>query len=129
MDSLPVPVVLHYTGHRFRDAGPSEAGLRAEIRGTLDRLGGDIAYGALAYGADIVVAEEIQARGGELHVVLPCPRDEFVAYSVRPGGDSWIARFNACLGPPAQCAVNRAPPGPTIRACMHLVHGWPWARR
>jgi hypothetical protein len=97
MDSLPVPVVLHYTGHRFRDAGQSEAGLRAEIRATLDRLGGDIAYGALAYGADIVVAEEIQARGGELHVVLPCPRDEFVAYSVRPGGDSWIARFNACL--------------------------------
>jgi len=94
---LPVPVVLHYTGHRFSDAGQREEDLRAEIRATLDRLGGDIAYGALAYGADIVVAEEIQTRGGDLHVVLPCPRDEFVASSVRPGGGSWVARFNACL--------------------------------
>jgi tetratricopeptide (TPR) repeat protein len=98
LSCLPVPVVLHYTGHRFHDAGQREADLRAEVRKTLDRLGGDVAYGALAYGGDIVVAEEIQARGGELHVVLPCPRDEFIASSVRPGGDSWVERFHGCLG-------------------------------
>jgi tetratricopeptide (TPR) repeat protein len=97
LSSLSVPVVLHYTGHRFRDAGSREDDLRAEIRATLERLGGDIAYGALAYGGDIVVAEEIQARGGELHVILPCPRDEFVASSVRPGGDSWVQRFRRCF--------------------------------
>ena len=75
---LPVPAVLRYTGHRFSDPGQREGDLRVEIRATLDRLGGDIAYGALAYGADIIIAEEIQARGGESHVVLPCPLDEFV---------------------------------------------------
>ncbi len=112
MNFLPVPAVFHYTGHRFSDAGQREEDLRAEIRATLDRLGGDIAYGALAYGGDIVVAEEIQARGGELHVVLPCPRDEFVASSVSPGGGSWIARFNACLeaASSAQCEPSSARP-------------------
>ena len=86
LSSLPVPAVLHYTGHRFTDDGQREEDLRVEIRAALDRLGGDIAYGALAYGSDIVLAEEIQARGGELHVVLPCPVDEFVASSGEPGG-------------------------------------------
>ena len=109
---LPVPAVLYYTGHRFSDAGQREEDLRAEIRATLDRLVGDIAYGALAYGADIVVAEEIQARGGELHVVLPCPRDEFVASCVRPGGGSWITRFNACFkrASSVQCEPSAARP-------------------
>jgi len=85
LSSLPVPAVIHYTGHRFTGAGQREEDLRTQIRATLDRLRGDIAYGALAYGSDIVVAEEIRARGGELHVVLPCPVDEFVASSVSPG--------------------------------------------
>ncbi len=113
MNFLPVPAVFHYTGHRFSDAGQREEDLRAEIRATLDRLGGDIAYGALAYGGDIVVAEEIQARGGELHVVLPCPRDEFVASSVSPG---WVAPGSPvstrAWRRPAQRSVNQAPPGP-----------------
>ena len=96
LSALPVPTVLHYTGHRFAEGSSQEHGLREEIRATLERRRGDIAYGALAYGSDIVVAEEVIARGGELHVVLPCPVAEFVDYSVRPGGDSWIARFEAC---------------------------------
>jgi hypothetical protein len=112
LNCLPVPTVLHYTGHRFSDAGQREEDLRATIRETLDRLGGDIAYGALAYGGDIVVAEEIQARGGEMHVVLPCPVDEFVASSVSPGGSSWVARFHACLeaASSVQCEPSSARP-------------------
>ena len=116
---LPVPVVLHYTGHRFADAGQREERLRAEIRATLDRLGCDIGYGALAYGSDIVVAEEIRARGGELHVVLPCPVDEFVASSVSPGGESWVARFHACCDAATtmQCEPSAArPDDPTMYA-------------
>lgn len=96
MELLSVPAVLCYTGHRFADAGQREDDLRAAIRAALERVDGDIAYGALAHGADIVIAEEVLARDGELHVVLPCPRDEFVDSSVRPGGDSWVSRFRAC---------------------------------
>jgi tetratricopeptide (TPR) repeat protein len=112
LNFLPVPTVLHYTGHRFTDDGQREEDLRAVIRAKLDRLGGDIAYGALAYGGDIVVAEEIQRRGGESHVVLPCPVDEFVASSVSPGGSSWVARFHACLeaATSAQCEPSAARP-------------------
>jgi len=117
--SLPVPAVLHYTGHRFTRAGQREEDLRTQIRATLDRLGGDIAYGALAYGSDIVVAEEIRARGGELHVVLPCPVDEFVASSVSSGGESWVARFHACCeaATTMQCEPSAArPDDPTMYA-------------
>ncbi len=112
LSALPVPVVLCYTGHRFADAGQREEDLRAEIRATLNRLDGDIAYGALAYGSDIVVAEEVQARGGELHVVLPCPVDEFVASSVSPGGGSWVPRFHACFeaASSVQCEPSAARP-------------------
>jgi len=112
LNCLPVPTVLHYTGHRFNDAGQREGDLRAEIRATLNRLDGDIAYGALAYGSDIVVAEEVQAHGGEVHVVLPCPVDEFVASSVSPGGRSWVARFHACFeaASSVQCEPSAARP-------------------
>lgn len=119
LSCLPVPAVLHYAGHRFVDGGSTEQKLRTEIRATLDRLGGDIAYGALAYGSDIVVAEEVRARGGELHVVLPCPMDEFVASSVRPGGDSWVARFHACCeaATTVRCEPSAArPDDPTMYA-------------
>jgi adenylate cyclase len=124
---LPVPVVLHYTGHRFNEVGQREEALRAEIRKTLDRLGGDIAFGALAYGGDILVAEEIEARGGELRVLLPCPRDEFIASSVRPGGDSWVVRFHRCLERAAsvECEPSAARPGdPSMYAFgSHLAMG------
>jgi class 3 adenylate cyclase len=55
------------------------------------------AYGSLASGADILWAEAILAFGGELHVVLPFARDEFVAWSVGPAGAPWVQRFEDCL--------------------------------
>lgn len=44
------------------------------------------AWGALAAGADIVIAEHLLASDAELHVVLPCPVEQFEAQSVAPAG-------------------------------------------
>jgi adenylate cyclase len=97
LDHLRPPPVITYTGHMFKEGSQAEAALAERIRAELDDLDGAIAYGALACGADILVAEAILQRKGELHVVLPFLTDDFIETSVRPGGASWVERFRACL--------------------------------
>ena len=55
------------------------------------------AYGALAAGSDIIIAEALLDHGGALHVVLPCSTEEFCQHSVIPFGDTWHERYLACL--------------------------------
>lgn len=50
-------------------------------------------YGALAAGADILIAEALVREGGELNVVLPTIPSVFRAQSVEPYGAEWVARF------------------------------------
>jgi hypothetical protein len=52
-----------------------------------------IAYGSLACGADILVAEAVLARGGELHIVLPFDEEDFLRASVHVGGAEWSDRY------------------------------------
>jgi hypothetical protein len=93
--------VVHYCGHlispagRFRSADEQivAARMEAEVR----RADPGYAYGSLASGGDILWAEALLAHGAELHVVLPCAQDEFVAVSVVPAGPQWIERFKRCL--------------------------------
>ena len=97
MDAVrPAPVVT-YTGHMFVAGGAAEAELLGRIRAALGTLGSTIAYGALACGADILIAETILERGGELHVIMPFLTGPFIKCSVRPGGEAWVERFDACL--------------------------------
>src|SRR6266568_3555810 len=37
------------------------------------------------------------ARRAQLHVLLPFRLDDFIRESVRPAGEQWITRFEACL--------------------------------
>jgi class 3 adenylate cyclase len=55
------------------------------------------AYGSLASGADILFAEALLRQGVALNVVLPFAATDFVEASVRPAGEDWVARFEACL--------------------------------
>ncbi|MGZ4231359.1 MAG: tetratricopeptide repeat-containing protein [Solirubrobacteraceae bacterium] len=98
---LAGPAVVHFCGHRLGGArfSPSNEGdvaKRVEEAVRATRIG--YAYGSLASGADILWAEAILTAGGELHVVLPFARDEFVAWSVGPAGAAWVQRFERCLG-------------------------------
>lgn len=93
---LVAPRTLHYCGHMFAADPSAEARLRAEIDAVLDEERPGFAYGALACGADILIAEALLARGVELYVVLPFEEEDFLAQSVLPGGGDWGARYHAC---------------------------------
>jgi class 3 adenylate cyclase len=49
---------------------------------------------ALASGGDILFAEDLIERGAEVNVLLPLAVPEFIEASVRPAGESWVARFH-----------------------------------
>ena len=96
LDMLRPSPVVTYCGHMFRHDRGSEARLASAIEEALQKLGAKAAYGSLACGSDIMVAEAILRRGGELNVVLPFDDESFIARSILPGGEAWLARFERC---------------------------------
>jgi hypothetical protein len=60
----------------------------------VNNSGAAFGYGALAAGADILVAEALMQSGGELHVVLPVIPSAFRVQSVAPYGAEWAVRFD-----------------------------------
>ena len=94
---LRPPATFHFAGHIFRPDPVEEARIVRAVDAILDARGAGYGYGALAAGADILVAETLLRRGGELHVVLPCIEQDFFAQSVLPAGEEWVARAQACL--------------------------------
>ncbi len=104
LDELRPPTILHYCGHRIDPTGVSgrfppdlEARVDAEVRSfvTEHRIG--FAYGSLASGADILIAEALLDQGVPLQVVLPFDTTEFELTSVKPAGPGWVDRFRSCL--------------------------------
>lgn len=90
------PRSLHYAGHLgIGDEGA--APLREAVDRVLreERIG--FAYGALAAGAEIVIAEQILRAGAELHLILPTDAANFARQSVTRYGGDWAERFEACL--------------------------------
>lgn len=90
------PASLHYAGHLGITAADGDA-LSAALTKLIgeDRIG--FGYGALAAGADIIIAEWLIARGAALHIVLPTPKEAFIAQSITPYGDAWRVRFDTCI--------------------------------
>lgn len=98
LDSYAAPASLHFAGHMGLAAGgASEAELAGQLTSALSPGRYGFAWGALAAGADIVIAEHLLASDAELHVVLPCPVEQFEAQSVAPAGPQWTERFRALL--------------------------------
>lgn len=89
----PTPVI-HFCGHMFLAGWQAEEDIASAIRAILDEQDVLIAYGPLACGADILIAEEILTRGGELHVVLPFAEEDFLKTSVQVGGSEWLDRYD-----------------------------------
>lgn len=97
LDRLRPPPVAVFSGHMFVSDEPAERRIADAIGALLDEAGIRVAYGALACGADILLAEALLVRRGELHVVLPFKREDFIAQSVTPGGAAWVQRFENCM--------------------------------
>ena len=130
---MGLPPVVAFTGHMIDAPGRAaprfppelESNVRADIQARLKRLGPIAAYGSAACGADIICLECVQEQGGELHIVLPFPADEFRAMSVdlRPEGQ-WGERFNRLLESANEVLVVslRPPPaGETIFEYSNLI--------
>jgi hypothetical protein len=96
LDPFRPPQSLHFAGH-LGIASDDPGDLRAAVETVLaeERIG--FAYGALAAGADIIIAEALLSRGAALHVVLPTTVRAFTDQSVTPYGKPWLTRFKACL--------------------------------
>lgn len=84
---------------------PADVDLEQRVAGAigdaLDELKVGVGYCSAACGADLLFAEQVLARGAELHVVLPFDRDDFCATSVDFGLEEmqgWRRRFEAVLG-------------------------------
>ena len=96
LDILRPPRTLHYAGRIATPlATTANTALTNQITRILmhNRIGS--AYGALAAGADITIAEALIAHGAALHIVLPAPVSAFAAASVEPFGAGWRSRFDA----------------------------------
>ena len=104
---MGAPVIV-YCGHMFEQDSVEEPALAARIGAAIDELGATEAFGPLACGGDILIAEAMLARGGRLDVVLPFAEDDFLAESVRCGGEGWLPRYHACKN--AAHAVHFATP-------------------
>jgi hypothetical protein len=98
LDVYRPPRSLHFGGHMSFD---SRVVRREHLDQTIaaileeERIG--FGYGALAAGADILIAEALVARGAELHAVLPATVEVFASLSVDPFGGSWRRRFDALI--------------------------------
>lgn len=104
VDVLAQPEVVHYCGHMTAAPGSTarfpheqQAAVAEQIRERLQAHRVGFAYGSLASGADIMIAEAALQLGAELHLVLPFDTTEFIAVSVAPGGPGWTERFQSCL--------------------------------
>jgi adenylate cyclase len=93
LEGLHIPSVVYYCGHQTL-AEQDAARLPQEIAAQLRRLNAGFAFGSLASGGDILLAEAALEAGLELHVVLPYRAEDFIRSSVAPG---WEERFRACM--------------------------------
>jgi tetratricopeptide (TPR) repeat protein len=97
LDTYRPPRSLHFGGHMSFDSRVVRRDLDQTIAAILEEERIGFGYGALAAGADILIAEALVARGAELHVVLPGSLEAFASHSVGPFGGTWRRRFDALI--------------------------------
>jgi hypothetical protein len=133
---LPMPRVAVFSGHRVDDPGRAvprfpperEPDVRAAIESRVAALDVQFGFASAASGADLIFLETILDRGGEVHVVLPYDRDQFVRDSVATSaGPSWVPRFERVLARAAEVAIastNRiADEGVAYQYALQLTDG------
>ena len=103
LDRHRPPPSLYFSGIIGLDeADPT---LLQDIEAIIERERPGFGFGALAAGADILIAEALQKSGAELHITLPYPVDRFCELSVAPYGDQWIPRFETLVEAAARLDV------------------------
>lgn len=107
---FPVPSVVLFSGHIIdqpsraekRFPRENEQLVRSRIANWLEKHNGQISYSSAACGSDIIFLEEMLKRGGEINIVLPFEKKQFITTSVALIPESnWAERFEKIL-PKAQ---------------------------
>ena len=103
---LQIPRVAVFAGHLIDQSGRGtprfpkelEPTVANAIRQRLEEVGAGVGYSSAACGSDILFLEAMLDRGGEVVVVLPYEREQFIrdSVSVIPGS-RWRARFERVL--------------------------------
>lgn len=96
LEALQPPRAIHFAGHM--SLGTNDADLERRVADALAQETVGFGFGALAAGADIVIAEALAARGAELHLILPAGPAAFRAASVARQGEDWGLRYDRLLG-------------------------------
>ena len=89
------PRPVHYAGHIWSSF--QTGSIMTDLSHLIQEHDIGFGYGALAAGADIVIAEALLEEGTELNVTLPSTIDKFLDTSVKPYGKGWMSRCLACL--------------------------------
>jgi hypothetical protein len=106
LDDHRPPPSLHFSGMiSIADEGAAAR----QVGEVLDKLRPSAGYGALAAGADIIIAEALLARGTAVHIVLPAPIATFLAQSVAPFGGQWQKRYETLLESAETVEIVRGP--------------------
>lgn len=95
LELIEPPKVAMFCGNIFLSTPELEADLAGRMRAVIAREDVGFGYGALAAGADIMIAELLLEAGAEVHVVLPFAEADFLEQSVTPAGQDWVARYHA----------------------------------
>ena len=105
-DCFVLPRIGLFTGHMLdrpdraapRFPAALEETVRAEIEACVERRDVRIGYCSLACGGDMLFAESVLKRGGEVHIFLPFNIEEFIKSSVRLiPRDDLVERFHRVL--------------------------------
>jgi hypothetical protein len=120
--------VAVFVGASAADTTSESTRLAGQLTHLLDELDVRYGYTSAAAGPEILFAEGVVARGGDLHLVLPCPVDEFRERRVDPVR-GWTTRFEHPLGAAATVEVmgrrhalhNRAAVDYARRAALGLA--------
>ena len=114
LDNLRPPRSLHFSG--ILGLAAANETLEHEIAVWLEAETVGFGFGALAAGADIVVAEALAARDAEIHVVLPCDVPTFRLRSVVAVDEAWGPRFDALIEQAASVDILNSAQAPTPEA-------------
>jgi hypothetical protein len=95
LDAYRPPRSAHFAGHMTLSSRRGKVEQR--IRAVIDEQRIGFGYGALAAGADIVIAEALLEKGAQLHLVLPASLAHFRKVSVARFGRDWARRFDNVL--------------------------------
>lgn len=100
LDFISLPDVIFFAGHiiaapgkKGRFPASEEKYIQDGIKRFLDENEVGFAYGSLASGGDLLIAEECIRRNIEVHAVLPFRKSDFLELSVQCSGPGWVERF------------------------------------